>query len=116
MAKKSVNARYEARNKKMRAKHKKETGRTLSKRHTSGTAPARIKFACRFAGMKASMKKKNGEPSNYAMALKKWGFGSRETARFFHTQRKEHLEYIVGCIRFPYSPNHGDIAWVIFYC
>ena len=48
MAKKSVNARYEARNRKMRAKHKKETGRTLSKRHTSGTAPARIKFACRF--------------------------------------------------------------------
>jgi hypothetical protein len=89
MAKKSVNARYEARNKKMRAKHKKETGRTLSKRHTSGTAPARVKFSCRFAGMKGGMKKDNGEPSNYAMALKKWGFSSRGEARDFCNRNKK---------------------------
>ena len=69
MAKKSVNARYEARNRKMRAKHKKETGRTLSKRHTSGTAPARIKFACRFGGMAGGMTKPNGEPTNLKMAF-----------------------------------------------
>lgn len=89
MAKKSVNARYEARNRKMRAKHKKETGRTLSKRHTSGTAPARIKFACRFGGMSGGMTKPNGEPTNLKMALKKWGFGSKEAARKFCNRNKK---------------------------
>ena len=89
MAKKSVNARYEARNRKMRAKHKKETGNTLGKRHTSGKDKARISFACRFAGMKGSMTKDNGEPSNYAMALKKWGFSSRGEASKFCQQNKK---------------------------
>ena len=86
---KSVDAKYEARNRKMRAKHKKETGRTLSKRHTSGTAPARIKFACRFGGMAGGMTKKNGEPSNLAMALKKWGFSSKGEARAFCSRNKK---------------------------
>ena len=34
--KKSVNSRYEARNRKMRAKHKRETGKTLGERQTKG--------------------------------------------------------------------------------
>tara|TARA_Y100000004_G_C8864104_1_gene390360 strand:+ start:403 stop:699 length:297 start_codon:yes stop_codon:yes gene_type:complete len=89
MAKKSVNAKYEARNKKMRADYKKETGNTLGKRHTSGKDKARISFACRFAGMKGSMVKDNGEPSNYAMALKKWGFSSRDEASKFCQQNKK---------------------------
>ncbi len=89
MAKKSVDARYEERNRKMRAKHKKETGKTLSKRHTSGTAPARIKFACRFGGMAGGMTKPNGEPTNLKMALKKWGFGSKEAARTFCKRNKK---------------------------
>ncbi len=88
MSKMSSNARYEKRNRKMRAKHKKETGKTLGKRQTSGKGKRRISFACRFAGMKGGMKKKNGEPSNYAMALKKWGFGSREAARKFCNNNK----------------------------
>lgn len=89
MAEKSVDAKYEARNRKMRAKHKKETGTTLSKRHTSGKAPARIKFACRFGGMEGDMTKDNGEPSNLAMALKKWGFASKEEAREFCRNNKK---------------------------
>tara|TARA_R100001591_G_C4257000_1_gene158693 strand:- start:175 stop:459 length:285 start_codon:yes stop_codon:yes gene_type:complete len=88
MAKKSVNARYEKRNKKMRSDYKKETGRTLGERQTKGKGKRRVSFACRFAGMKGSMKKPNGEPSNYAMALKKWGFGSREAARSFCNANK----------------------------
>ena len=84
----SFNARYEKRNRKMRAKHKRETGKTLGKRQTSGKGKRRISFACRFAGMKGGMKKENGEPSNYAMALKKWGFGSREAARKFCNNNK----------------------------
>lgn len=89
MADKGVDARYEARNRKMRAKHKKETGKTLSKRHTSGTASARIKFACRFGGMDGGMTKDNGEPSNLAMALKKWGFSSQGEARGFCNKNKK---------------------------
>jgi len=79
---------YERRNKKMRSKHKKETGKTLGSRLTSGTSPRRVSFACRFAGMKGSMKKPNGEPTPYAMALKKWGFGSREAAANFCRKHK----------------------------
>ena len=89
MAKKSVNARYEARNRKMRAKHKKETGKTLGSRQTSGTNSRRVSFACRFGGMAGGMKKKNGEPSNLAMALKKWGFRSKESARAFCKRNKK---------------------------
>jgi hypothetical protein len=72
----------------MRSKHKSETGKTLGSRQTKGTGSRRVSFACRFAGMKGSMKKANGEPTPYAMALKKWGFGSREAARNFCQKNK----------------------------
>jgi len=89
MAKKSVNARYEARNRKMRSDYKKETGKTLGERQTKGKGSRRVSFACRFAGMKGGMTKDNGEPSNYAMALKKWGFSSRGEARAFCNRNKK---------------------------
>ena len=63
---------YEKQNKKMRAEHKRDTGKTLGERQTKGTGKRRVSFACRFAGMKGSMKDKKGEPTRYAMALKKW--------------------------------------------
>ncbi len=74
---------YERRNKKMRSKHKKETGKTLGSRLTSGTSPRRVSFACRFSKMKGSMKDSKGRPTPYAKALKKWGFGSRQAAASF---------------------------------
>ena len=80
---------YERQNRKMRSKHKSETGRTLGKRHLSGTNKRRVSFACRFAGMKGGMKDANGSPSKLAMALKKWGFGSKEAARKFCNKHKE---------------------------
>ena len=80
---------YEKQNREMRKEHKEETGNTLGDRQTSGTGPRRVSFACRFAGMKGSMKDKKGEPTRYAMALKKWGFGSREAARNFCNKNKE---------------------------
>ena len=69
-------AAYEKQHRAMRDKHKKETGKRLNKRATSGTSPKRISFACRFAGMKGGMKDKNGEPTRKALALRIWGFGS----------------------------------------
>ena len=82
-------ASYEKSNRKMRAKHEKETGNKLGKRQTSGTGKRRISFACRFAGMKGPMKKPNGKPTRKAIALKKWGFGSVEAARKFCNNNKE---------------------------
>ena len=80
---------YAKRNKKMRADHKSETGKTLGSRQTSGTDSRRVSFACRFAGMQGSMKNKKGEPTPYARALKKWGFGSREAAATFCRKHKK---------------------------
>tara|TARA_B110000285_G_scaffold9289_1_gene9397 strand:+ start:53 stop:334 length:282 start_codon:yes stop_codon:yes gene_type:complete len=74
---------YEKQNKKMR---KENPG--MGKRLTSGTSPRRVSFACRFAGMKGSMKEANGEPTKKAMALKKWGFGSVAAASSFCQKNK----------------------------
>ena len=82
-------AAYEKSNREMRSKYTKETGKTLGKRHLSGTSPRRVSFACRFAGMKGAMKDEKGEPTRKAMALKKWGFGSKEAARKFAANNKK---------------------------
>ena len=79
---------YEKQNRKMRSKHKSETGKTLGSRQTSGTSKRRISFACRFAGMRGEMKDKNGEPTKYAMALKNWGFRNRQSAANFCKKHK----------------------------
>jgi hypothetical protein len=54
---------YEKQNRKMRSKHKKETGKTLGKRLTKGVSKRRVSFACRFAGMAGAMKDAKGEPT-----------------------------------------------------
>ena len=82
-------AAYEKSNRKMRKDYTKETGKKLGSRQTSGTGKRRVSFACRFAGMKASMTDKSGGPSKYAMALKKWGFANRGEASSFCSSNKE---------------------------
>lgn len=85
---KITDATYEKQNKKMRSKHKSETGKTLGKRLTSGVDPRRVSFACRFAGMKGPMKDENGKPTKKAIALKKWGFSSvGAAAKFCHANK-----------------------------
>tara|TARA_R110001592_G_scaffold358340_1_gene663024 strand:+ start:1513 stop:1782 length:270 start_codon:yes stop_codon:yes gene_type:complete len=83
------NAAYEKQNKKMRSKYKKETGKSLGSRQTTGTGKRRVSFACRFAGMAGAMKDSKGEPTKKAIALKKWGFGSVASARAFCNKNKE---------------------------
>jgi len=61
----------------------------MGKKLTSGTNPRRVSFACRFAGMKGAMKEANGEPTRKAKALKKWGFGSKESARAFARKNRK---------------------------
>jgi len=83
-----TNASYEKSNRKMRSDYKKETGKTLGARQTSGKGKRRVSFACRFAGMKGAMKDSKGEPTKKAMALKKWGFGSIGAASSFCQKNK----------------------------
>ena len=80
---------YEKQNRKMRSDYTKETGKKLGSRQTSGTSSRRVSFACRFGGMAGGMTKPNGEPTNLKMALKKWGFGSKEAARTFCKRNKK---------------------------
>ena len=86
---KITNEAYEKQNRKMRSKHKSETGKTLGSRQTSGKGKRRISFACRFAGMAGAMKDSKGQPTKKAIALKKWGFGSVGAARNFCNSNKE---------------------------
>jgi hypothetical protein len=88
----------------MRKEHKSETGgltqkgRDYFKRKEgsnlkapvkSGKNPRRVSFAARFAGMKGPLKDKDGEPTRLALALKKWGFGSKEAAAKFAANNKK---------------------------
>jgi len=69
--------------------YKRTEGSNLKRPVKSGTNPRRVSFAARFGGMAGPMKKKNGEPSRLALALKAWGFGSKEAARNFARRNKK---------------------------
>ena len=49
----------------------------------SGTNPRRVSFAARFGGMAGPLTDENGKPTRLKMALKAWGFSSKEQARAF---------------------------------
>lgn len=68
---------------------KRTEGSNLKAPVKSGTNPRRVSFAARFAGMKGGMKKPNGEPTRLALALKAWGFRSKESARNFANRHKK---------------------------
>ena len=54
-----------------------------------GTNPRRVSFAARFAGMKGGMKDAKGKPTRLALALRKWGFKNKESARNFANKYKK---------------------------
>ena len=82
---KMTSSQYDKKNAKMRKDHKGE----LSKQQTSGTGSSRISFACRFGKNPQKMKAKDGTPSGYSHALRKWGFGSARAARKFCNKNKK---------------------------
>ena len=49
----------------------------------------KVSFAARFAGMKGPMKDKKGRPTRKALALRRWGFRSVESARNFANRHKK---------------------------
>jgi len=68
---------------------KRTEGSNLKEPVKKGKNPRRVSFAARFSGMDGPMKKPNGEPTRLALALKKWGFGSKEAARNFTKRHKK---------------------------
>jgi hypothetical protein len=68
---------------------KRKEGSNLKPPVKSGTNSRRISFAARFAGMKGPLKDENGEPTRLALALKKWGFRNKESARNFANKHKQ---------------------------
>ena len=72
-----------------RAFFKRTEGSNLKAPIKSGTNPRRVSFAARFGGMKGSLLKDNGDPTRLKLALKAWGFGSKEAARNFAKRHKK---------------------------
>lgn len=48
-----------------------------------------LSFAARFSGVKGSLKDKKGRPTRLALALKKWGFRNKDSARKFAQRHKK---------------------------
>lgn len=71
-------------------KHFKRTeGSNLKRPQKSGTDGRRVSFAARFGGMDGPLKDSKGRPTRLKLALKKWGFGSKEAARKFAARHKK---------------------------
>ena len=68
---------------------KKKEGANLKRPVKSGTNPRRVSFAARFAGMKGAEKKPDGTPTRLGLALRAWGFRSKESARNFANRNKK---------------------------
>jgi hypothetical protein len=67
---------------------KRKEGSNLKRPVKSGTNPRRVSFAARFAGMSGA-EKKDGKPTRLGLALRAWGFGSKEAARNFAQRHKK---------------------------
>jgi len=68
---------------------KKKEGANLKAPVKSGTNPRRVSFAARFAGMKGPEKKPDGTPTRLGLALRAWGFRSKDSARNFANRNKK---------------------------
>jgi len=68
---------------------KRTEGSNLKTPLSDGVNPRRVSFAARFAGMSGPLVDENGKPTRLKLALKKWGFGSKEAARNFANRHKK---------------------------
>jgi len=68
---------------------KRKEGAKLKRPVKTGTNPRRVSFAARFAGMKGPEKKPDGTPTRLGLALRAWGFRSKESARNFAQRHKK---------------------------
>lgn len=76
-------------NQKGRDYYKRTEGSNLKAPVKSGTNPRRVSFAARFAGMKGPEKDEKGKPTRLGLALRAWGFRSKESAKNFADRNKK---------------------------
>lgn len=67
----------------------KKEGGNLQAPVKSGTNPRRVSFAARFGGMSGPLVDEKGRPTRLKLALKAWGFGSKEAAKKFANTHKK---------------------------
>ena len=67
---------------------KRKDGSNLKRPQSKGTDGRRISFASRFAGMKGPERDSKGRPTRLLLALRKWGFRSKASARNFANRNK----------------------------
>ena len=67
---------------------KRTEGANLKEPVKTGTNPRRVSFAARFGGMDGPLVDEKGRPTRLKLALKAWGFGSKEAARNFAARHK----------------------------
>ena len=75
-------------NQKGRDYFKRTEGSNLKAPLSSGTNARRVSFAARFGGMDGPLTDSKGKPTRLKLALKKWGFSSKEQARAFANKNK----------------------------
>ena len=75
-------------NQKGRDYFKRTEGSDLKAPLSSGTNARRVSFAARFGGMDGPLTDSKGKPTRLKLALKKWGFSSKEQAREFANKNK----------------------------
>ncbi len=68
---------------------KRTEGSNLKRPQRTGSDGRRVSFAARFGGMAGPLKDSKGRPTRLKLALKKWGFGSKEAARNFAAKNKK---------------------------
>jgi hypothetical protein len=68
---------------------KRTEGANLKEPVKAGTNPRRVSFAARFGGMDGPLVDEKGRPTRLKLALKAWGFGSKEAARNFAARHKK---------------------------
>lgn len=68
--------------------YNKTEGSNLKRPQKSGTDGRRVSFAARFGGMAGPEKDSKGKPTRLSLALKAWGFGSKQAARNFAQRNK----------------------------
>tara|TARA_R110002020_G_scaffold161123_2_gene345979 strand:+ start:17291 stop:17563 length:273 start_codon:yes stop_codon:yes gene_type:complete len=72
-----------------RAYFKRKEGSNLKAPQGSGTHGRRVSFAARFGGMAGPLEDSKGRPTRLKLALKKWGFSSKESARAFARKNRK---------------------------
>ena len=76
-------------NEKGRRYFERKEGGNLKSPVKTGTNPRRVSFAARFGGMDGPEKNEKGEPTRLGLALRAWGFGSKQAARNFAASHKK---------------------------